>query len=63
MIESSANIKCYTNHVASRLTIFNGYIIFWKKFSSLKMVQGKLLKSHVVHMTDAAEFPVDGKEE
>lgn len=23
------------------------------------MVQGKLFKSHVVHMTDAAEFPVD----
>ena len=63
MIESSANIKCYTNHIASRLTIFNGYIIFWKKFSSLQMVQGKLFKSHVVHMTDVTEFPTDEREE
>lgn len=31
-----------------------------KKFSPLKMAQGKLFKSHLVYMTDAAEFPTEG---
>lgn len=44
--EYSANIKRYTSCISSRLTIFNGYIIFWKKFSSLKMVQGSF-SSHM----------------
>lgn len=33
-----------------------------KKFSSLKMVQGKLLKSHAVYMTEAAEFLMEERE-
>ena len=51
--EYSAHIKCYTNNISSRLTIFNGYIIFWEKVFFSQNGTGKLFKSHVVSTTDA----------
>lgn len=53
--EHFANIKCHAPNLTSRRTIFNGNTIFQKKFSFLKMVQGKLLKSHAVCVSDAAD--------
>lgn len=53
-MEHFADIKCYTDHLCS---CFNGYIISWEKFSSLKMVQGKLFKSHLIYIR--AEFAME----
>lgn len=50
--EYSANIKHYASSISSRLTIFNGYIIFWEKVFFSQNGTGKLFKSHVVSRTE-----------
>lgn len=46
-VEYSADIKCHPNNLTSRLTIFNGCIVFWEKVLFSQTAQGKLL-SHVL---------------